>query len=94
MESAVKKAESFRPSLKSMMLELEQVPGATVLKAEDYIVLIRGGYAIYIAIPNSKIPVKTYKQFWEERKHAAPKTPANLVFRYEVSSALRRADYL
>lgn len=85
---------SFKPSLKNMMAELEQVPGATILKAEGNVVLLRGDYAIYLSIPSSKVPVKTYKQFWEENRHTPPKTPANLVFRYEVSSALRRADYL
>lgn len=82
----------FKPKLKNMMAALGKVRGATILKADKYIVLTRGDYAIYVAIPDNKIPVKTYKQFWEEDKHAHPKTPANLVFRYEVSSALREAD--
>jgi len=85
---------NFRPSLKNMMAELDRIPNVTAMKSGNYIVLSRGDYTIYVAVPDSKKPVGTYKQFWDESKHAPPKTPANLLFRYEVSSALRRADSL
>jgi hypothetical protein len=86
--------DKFRPSLKNMMAEFDRLPNVTAMKSGNYIVLSRGDYVIYVAIPDSKKPVSTYKQFWDESKNAPPKTPANLLFRYEVSSALGRANSL